>query len=56
MEMDVNYMLHRQQMAKMRAQFSPSRQGRMAYENLAQGYADRVDAYRHENERRFRHN
>lgn len=51
MEMDVNYLLHRQQVALIRAQMSRSAQGRAAYEDLARGYADRVDAYRRENER-----
>lgn len=49
MEMDVNYLLLRQQISLIRAQTSPSRQGRAAYECLAQGYADRVDAYRRHN-------
>lgn len=49
MEMDVNYLLLRQQISLIRAQASPSRQGRAAYEGLAQGYADRVDAYRRHN-------
>ncbi|MCI4588724.1 hypothetical protein MOK15_01200 [Sphingobium sp. BYY-5] len=51
MEMDVNYLLHRQQMSLIRAQASPSREGRVAYESLARSYTDRIDAYRRENER-----
>lgn len=51
MEMDVNYLLHRQQVSLMRAQSSRSRQARDAYESLAHSYADRVDAHRRENER-----
>ncbi|SEK04544.1 hypothetical protein SAMN05518849_13329 [Sphingobium sp. AP50] len=51
MEMDVNYLLHRQQVSLMRAQGSHSPKGKAAYESLAQGYADRVDAHRRENER-----
>jgi hypothetical protein len=50
MEMDVNYLLHRQQMSLMRAQSSRSQKGRNAYENLAQSYTDRIDAHRRENE------
>lgn len=50
-EMDVNYLLHRQQVALIRAQSSRSDQGRTAYEDLARGYTDRIDAYRRENER-----
>ncbi|MET0248429.1 MAG: hypothetical protein ABW164_01725 [Sphingobium sp.] len=49
MEMDVNYLLHRQQISLIRAQTCPSRQGRAAYEGLARGYTDRVDAYRRHN-------
>lgn len=48
-EMDVNYLLHRQQISLIRAQACPSRQGRAAYEGLARGYTDRVDAYRRRN-------
>lgn len=51
MEMDVNYLLHRQQVSLMRAQRSRSQQGRDAYENLARSYTDRIDAHRRENER-----
>ena len=51
METDVNYLLHRQQMSLIRAQSSRSDTSRNAYENLAQRYADRIDAYRRENER-----
>lgn len=49
MELDVNYLLHRQQIALIRAQTSRSPEGRAAYEGLARGYADRVDAYRQHN-------
>lgn len=51
MEMDVNYLLHRQQMALIRARTSRSAEGRAAYEGLARGYSERVDAYRLENQR-----
>ena len=50
-EMDVNYLLHRQQVAMIRAQMSRSPKGRAAYEDLARGYIDQIDAYRRENER-----
>lgn len=50
-EMDVNYLLHRQQVSLMRAQLSRSQQGRAAYEGLARGYSDQIDAYRRENVR-----
>ncbi|WP_176590334.1 hypothetical protein [Sphingobium sp. EM0848] len=50
-ELDVNYLLHRQQVALIRAQRSGSAKGRAAYEDLARGYTDRIDAYRRENER-----
>ena len=55
METDVNYLLHRQQISLIRAQASNSREGRAAYENLARGYSDQVDAYRRENERLLIH-
>ncbi|HKY81768.1 MAG TPA: hypothetical protein VJM09_09895 [Sphingobium sp.] len=50
-DMDVNYLLHRQQVSLMRAQTSRSQSGRAAYESLARGYADQIDAYRRENVR-----
>lgn len=50
-EMDVNYLLHRQQVSLIRAQWSHSASGKAAYERLAQGYADKIDAYRRENEK-----
>lgn len=50
-EMDVNYLLHRQQVALIHAQMSRSAKGREAYEGLARGYLDQIDAYRRENER-----
>ncbi|HEX7876492.1 MAG TPA: hypothetical protein VF489_07885 [Sphingobium sp.] len=49
--MDVNYLLHRQQMSLLRAQMSRSQKGRAAYEDLARGYTDQIDAYRRENTR-----
>ena len=50
-EMDVNYLLHRQQMSLLRAQTSRSQKGRAAYEGLARGYSEQIDAYRRENTR-----
>ena len=50
-EMDVNYLLHRQQVSLLRAQMSRSQKGRAAYEGLARGYSDQIDAYRQENAR-----
>lgn len=51
MEMDVNYLLHRQQISLIRAQCSRSQKGKVAYETLAQSYTDKIEAYRRENER-----
>ena len=51
METDINYLLYRQQMSLIKAQASPSREGRTAYEDMAQRYIEQVDAYRQENER-----
>jgi hypothetical protein len=49
--MDVNYLLHRQQVTLIRAQMTRSARGKAAYEDLARGYIDQIDAYRRENER-----
>lgn len=51
METDVNYLLHRQQMALIQAQGSQSEKGKAAYEGLARGYTSRIDAYRQANQR-----
>jgi hypothetical protein len=51
METDINYLLHRQQMSLIKAQASPSQEGRSAYEHMAQRYIEQIDAYRQENER-----
>ena len=48
-EKDVNYLLHRQQVSLIKAQASQSEEGRAAYEGLARGYSDQVEAYRREN-------
>lgn len=50
-DMDVNYLLHRQQISLIRAQLSRSQKGRVAYEGLARGYTDQIVAYRRENVR-----
>jgi len=55
MELDVNYLLLRQQVSLAHAGKSRSHEGRTAYENLAKGYTDRIDAYRLENVKRLRH-
>lgn len=54
METDVNYLLHRQQMSLINAQATASPEGRAAYEGLARGYIDQVEAYRRRNEQRER--
>ncbi|EQA97005.1 hypothetical protein L485_23305 [Sphingobium baderi LL03] len=46
---DVNYLLHRQQVSLIRAEKSRSAAGRAAYEDLARSYGERVAAYREEN-------
>jgi hypothetical protein len=51
MEMDVNYLLHRQQISLLRAQSARSAESRAVYEALARGYSDRVAAYARENRR-----
>ena len=55
MEMDVNYLLLRQQMSLIRAQDTRSKEGKAAYEGLARGYSARIDAYREENYRAIAH-
>ena len=55
MEMDVNYLLHRQQMSLIRAQGSRSSKSKAAYESLAQSYTEKIVAYRRENERLIAH-
>ncbi|GEM_PF-527064 len=54
METDVNYLLHRQQMSLIRAQATGSPEGRAAYEGLARGYINQVEAYRRRNEQQDR--
>ncbi|SCW69083.1 hypothetical protein SAMN02927924_02172 [Sphingobium faniae] len=51
MEVDVNYLLQRQQISLMHAEKSRSAAGRTAYEDLARNYSERVEAYRRENSR-----
>lgn len=50
-DFDVNYLLHRQQVSLIRAERADSAEGRAAYEGLAQGYTDRIVAYRRENQK-----
>lgn len=44
--MDVNYLLHRQQVSLIRAERANSPEGRAAYLGLARAYRERVEAYR----------
>ncbi|MDX3900345.1 MAG: hypothetical protein QHC40_07540 [Sphingobium sp.] len=48
-ELDVNYLLHRQQISLLRAQSARSSEGRVAYEEMARGYSDRITAYARQN-------
>jgi hypothetical protein len=50
-DLDVNYLLHRQQVSLICAQRASSVEGRAAYEGLARGYTDELIAYRRENQR-----
>ncbi|MGK2912229.1 MAG: hypothetical protein ACSLE1_20895 [Sphingobium sp.] len=47
--MDVNYLLHRQQVSLIRAAFAASPESRAVHLGLARAYRDRVDAYRNQN-------
>jgi hypothetical protein len=47
--LDVNYLLHRQQIALICASRADSPESRAAHEGMARGYRDKVLAYRHEN-------
>ena len=47
--MDVNYLLHRQQVSLIRASRADSPESRAAHEGLARAYRDRVLAYREHN-------
>ena len=40
--MDINYLLQREQISRMRADAATSQEARIAHEGLAQGYADRL--------------
>lgn len=44
--MDVNYLLHRQQVSLIRAQRAASPESRAAHLGLARAYRERVEAYR----------
>lgn len=47
--LDVNYLLHRQQVSLIRAASAPSPEIRAVHLGMARAYRDRVDAYRNEN-------
>lgn len=47
--LDVNYLLHRQQVSLIRASRAAGPESRAAHEGLARGYRDRVQAYRQRN-------
>lgn len=47
--MDVNYLLHRQQISLLRAAYAKNPAIRAAHENLARAYSARVSAYREAN-------
>jgi hypothetical protein len=49
--MDVNYLLHRQQVSLIRAAVADSPESRAAHEGLARGYTNQVHAYRLANSR-----
>ncbi|CAN5408060.1 hypothetical protein BH10PSE12_BH10PSE12_25660 [soil metagenome] len=46
---DINYLLHRQQVSLIRAQIAKNPESRAAHEGMARAYADRVRAYRQDN-------
>jgi len=47
--LDVNYLLHRQQLSLLRAATAETPEGRAAHEGLAHGYTARIRAYRQKN-------
>ena len=49
--MDVNYLLHRQQVSLIRAAVAECPESRAAHESLARGYTSQVRAYRLANRR-----
>lgn len=49
-EMDVNYLLHRQQVSLIQANDAHSAEGRIAYERLARGYTSQIEEYRQKNQ------
>lgn len=51
--LDVNYLLHREQMSLICASRANSPESRAAHEGLAKGYRARVRAYRAENRAAF---
>ncbi len=48
--MDLNYLLHRQQISLLRAAYAKNPLIRAVHENLARAYSARVSAYRDANE------
>ncbi len=44
--MDLNYLLHRHQVARMRVQFAASREAACAHAGMARGYERRIAALR----------
>jgi hypothetical protein len=51
LDVDVNYMLHRQQMALLRAAAAASPESRAAHEDMARAYREKVRDYARENRR-----
>jgi hypothetical protein len=47
--MDVNYLLHRQQVSMIRAANASSVESKTAHESLARAYRERINNYRQEN-------
>jgi len=53
MMMDVNYLLHRQQVSLLRAAIADGPESRAAHEGLAREYTAKVRAYRQHNRQAF---
>lgn len=47
--MDVNYLLHRQQVSLIRATLAKSASARASHETLARAYREQINAYRESN-------
>jgi len=50
--MDINYLLHRQQVSLIRAARASSVESKTAHEGLASAYRERINSYRQENQSR----